>query len=372
MGISALRAVMASFPTSHDVQGCRREGPHVLAAVTRSPGEMVIEDVSGPGRARAGHVIVRPEAVGICGSDFHLFSGDVGALSGARDFYPRIQGHEVSAIVEDAGDTRTVAEGDRVAIWPVLPCGRCYPCRTERPNVCVRFRLVGVHLDGGLAERLEVPAGLVFGVGDLDPDCACFVEPASVAVHALARGRVTADEQVVVFGAGPIGLAALVAARSKGAHVLSVDPQASRRDLAKRLGAAEVHAGQPEAELNDLVSDWTKGEGPPLVVETSGAAGVLAQAVELVSAAGRVVIVGMSSGTAPVRPGAFPEKEIDVLGSSCATAGDFRDAISLVAANRMSIANVFSHHFPLARAAEAFEFAMSRPPDAIKIVVTLN
>ena len=372
MGISALRAVMASFPTSHDVQGCRREGPHVLAAVTRSPGEMVIEDVSGPGRARAGHVIVRPEAVGICGSDFHLFSGDVGALSGARDFYPRIQGHEVSAIVEDAGDTRTVEEGDRVAIWPVLPCGRCYPCRTGRPNVCVRFRLVGVHLDGGLAERLEVPAGLVFGVGDLDPDCACFVEPASVAVHALARGRVTAGEQVVVFGAGPIGLAALVAARSKGAHVLSVDPQASRRDLAKRLGAAEVHAGQPEAELNDLVSDWTKGEGPPLVVETSGAAGVLAQAVGLVSAAGRVVVVGMSSGTAPVRPGAFPEKEIDVLGSSCATAGDFRDAISLVAANRMSIAHVFSHHFPLARAAEAFEFAMSRPPDAIKIVVALN
>ena len=158
---------------------------------------------------------------------------------------------------------------------------------------------------------------------------------------------------------------------SKGARVLSVDPQASRRDLAKRLGAEEV-TWAPEAELNDLARDWTNGEGPPLVVETSGAAGVLPQAVELVSAAGRVVVVGMSSGTVPVRPGAFPEKEIDVLGSSCATAGDFRDAINLVAANRMSIANVFSHHFPLARAAEAFEFAMSRPPDAIKIVVTVN
>src|SRR5580704_17790123 len=68
-----------------------RKGPPVLAAVTRSPGEMVIEDVSGPGPARAGNVIVRPEAVGICGSDFHLFSGEVAALSGTRDFYPRIQ-----------------------------------------------------------------------------------------------------------------------------------------------------------------------------------------------------------------------------------------------------------------------------------------
>jgi threonine dehydrogenase-like Zn-dependent dehydrogenase len=163
----------------------------VLAAVTRSPGEMVIEEVSGPGPARAGNVIVRPEAVGICGSDFHLFSGDVGALSGARDFYPRIQGHEVSAIAEDTGD--------RVAIWPLLPCGDCYPCRAGRPNVCPRFRLVGVHLDGGLQQRLEVPASTVFGVGDLDPDSTTFVEPASIAVHALTRAGQTAAEQVVVF-----------------------------------------------------------------------------------------------------------------------------------------------------------------------------
>jgi 2-desacetyl-2-hydroxyethyl bacteriochlorophyllide A dehydrogenase len=343
----------------------------VLAAVTRSPGEMVVEDVSGPGRARAGHVIVRPEAVGICGSDFHLFSGDVGALSGARDFYPRVQGHEVSALVEDAGDSTNIANGDRVAIWPLLPCGRCYPCRAVRPNVCIRFRLVGVHLDGGLQERLEVPAELVFGVGDLDPDSASFVEPASVAVHALARARLQPGEQVVVFGAGPIGLATLVAAVSQGARVLTVDPVASRRDLAKRLGAEAV-TWAPEAELRELTREWAKSEGPPLVIETSGELGVLPQAAEMVSAAGRVVVVGMSSGAVPIRPGAFPEKEIDVIGSSCATAGDFRDAIKLVAAHRAAVAELFSHHFPLARAAEAFEFAMSRPQDAVKIVVTVN
>src|SRR6266436_9765113 len=128
---------MASFPSIHAGQGGRGKGSQVLAAVTRSPGEMVVGDVSGPGHARAGHVIVRPERVGICGSDFHLFSGDVGALSGSRDYYPRIQGHEVSAIVEDPGDSAT-ASGERVAVWPLLPCGRCYPCRIGRPNVCPR------------------------------------------------------------------------------------------------------------------------------------------------------------------------------------------------------------------------------------------
>ena len=342
----------------------------MLAAVTRSPGEMVIEDVSGPGPARAGNVIVRPEAVGICGSDFHLFSGDVAALSGARDFYPRIQGHEVSAIVEDPGITAMRA-GDRVAVWPLLPCGSCYPCRAGRPNVCPRFRLVGVHLDGGLQQRLEVPASTVFGVGDLDPDSTAFVEPASVAVHALARANLKPGEQAVVFGAGPIGLATTLAASQAGARVTTVDPIPARRDLAKRLGAERATWG-PHEDLQTDLEDWTNGDGPPLVVETSGETKTLPQAVDLVSPAGRVVVVGMSSGTAPLRPGAFPEKEIDVLGSSCATAEDFRTAITLVKANRASLAALFSHHFPLTRAGEAFEFAMKRPPDAIKIMVTVN
>ncbi len=241
----------------------------MLAAVTRSPGEMVIEDVSCPGPVRAGNVIVRPEAVGICGSDFHLFSGDVAALSGARDFYPRIQGHEVSALVEDPGEATALKEGDRVAIWPLLPCGTCYPCRAGRPNVCPRFRLVGVHLDGGLQQRLEVPAPTVFGVGDLDPDSTAFVEPASVAVHALARANLGPGEQAVVFGAGPIGLATTLAATQAGARVTTVDPVPARRDLAKLLGAERVTWASPD-DLHVELEDWTSGDGPPLVVETSG------------------------------------------------------------------------------------------------------
>jgi 2-desacetyl-2-hydroxyethyl bacteriochlorophyllide A dehydrogenase len=332
---------------------------------------MAVEDVPDPGPPRAGNVIVRPEAVGICGSDFHLFSGDLGALSGARDFYPRIQGHEVSAVVEDPGAADAIGKGDRVAIWPLLPCGRCYPCRIGRPNVCPRFRLVGVHTDGGLQQRLEVPVSQLFGVGDLEPDATAFVEPASVVVHALARGRMAPDEQVVVFGAGPIGLAAVLAATHAGARVLAVDPMETRRDLAKRLGAERV-TWAPQAELAGQVGEWTNGEGPPLIVETSGEAGVLPQAIEMVSQAGRVVVVGMSSATVPIRPGAFPEKEIDVIGTSCATADDFKRAIELVSASRSTIPALFSHHFPLARAAEAFEFAMNRPQDAIKVIVTIE
>jgi 2-desacetyl-2-hydroxyethyl bacteriochlorophyllide A dehydrogenase len=208
----------------------------------------------------------------------------------------------------------------------------------------------------------------VFGVGDLDPDCTAFVEPASVAVHALARGGLEPGEQVVVFGAGPIGLATTLAAAAAGARVTTIDPVPARRDLAKRLGAERVTS---ESEADEAGGE-AGHDAPPLIIETSGEPEVLPQAIDLVSAAGRVVVVGMSSAAVPIRPGVFPEKEIEVIGSSCATAEDFRNAINLVRANRASLAALFSHHFPLTRAAEAFEFAMNRPPDAIKIVVTVN
>jgi threonine dehydrogenase-like Zn-dependent dehydrogenase len=187
----------------------------VLAAVTRSPGELVVEDVGGPWRARPGHVIVRPEAVGICGSDFHLFSGEVAALSGASDFYPRVQGHEVAAIVEDPGDT-SHDKGDRVAIWPLLPCGRCYPCRTGRPNVCPAFR----------------------------------------------------------FGAGPIGLAVLAAAVHAGAKTMSVDPVKTRRDSGGFPRRHKPGDGKPETHSPAFLAPFPAGpRGRGLRIRDEQAAG---------------------------------------------------------------------------------------------------
>jgi L-gulonate 5-dehydrogenase len=334
---------------------------------------MALDDVPEPGPPGAGRIIVRPEVVGICGSDLHLYSGDVGALSGVPDFYPRIQGHEVSAIVEDVGGRCPpgVSAGRRVAIWPLLPCGRCYPCRTGRGNACVSLRIVGVHRDGGLQQRLDIPGAAAVPVGDLEPSCTAFVEPMSVAIHALGRARLTAGEQVVVFGAGPIGLAAVIAAADAGARTMVIDPVAMRRCLAGRVGAERAEWGAPQDVLA-AVREWTCGDGPPLVIETSGDVGVLPLAVEMACSAGRIVVVGMSSGTAVLRPGAFPEKEIDVIGSSCATAGDFRGAVRLVAEHCGSVASLLTHRFPLECAREALEFVSERPADAVKVLVTIG
>ena len=364
----------------------------MLAAVTRSPGELSMDDVPEPGPPGHGEVVVRPEAVGICGSDIHLFTGELAALSGTRHFYPRIQGHELCAVIDAVGPACPpgLAAGDRVAVWPLLPCGGCYPCRSGQPNACVSLQLVGVHRDGGLQQRLTIPATQVFGIGDLDPSCGAFVEPESVAVHAVRRGGLRlpgepagdargsspsgpggpGGRQAVIFGAGPIGLATVIAATVAGARVMVLDPVPSRRDLASGAGAERALWGTP-AELLEAAREWTSGEGPPLIFDTTGDPGVLPSAIEMVSSAGRIVVVGMSAATAPVRPGAFPEKEIDVTGSSCATAGDFAAAVALVTANRRAVTAMLSHRFPLTRARDAVEFVMSRPPGAVKVLVTV-
>src|SRR5215468_7497003 len=210
----------------------------MLAAVTKSPGVMVVGDVPEPGPPGPREVIVRPEAVGICGSDLHFYTGDTGALSGARSLFPRIQGHELSAVIEQLGRDcpSGLRAGDRVAVWPLLGCGHCYPCRAGRANACVSLELVGIHRDGGLQERLPVPASQVFGVGDLDSEPAALIEPMSIAVHALGRAGIAAGQQVVILGAGPIGLATALAATAAGCRVMATDPLPARRDLALKVG----------------------------------------------------------------------------------------------------------------------------------------
>jgi threonine dehydrogenase-like Zn-dependent dehydrogenase len=119
---------------------------------------MEVVDVPEPGAAEYGCVIVRPETIGICGSDFHYFHGDLGSVA-ADELYPRIQGHEFSAIVEDVGPgcPPALAPGQRVAVWPVIACGSCHACLLGRANACERIELIGIHRDGALQQRLSIP-----------------------------------------------------------------------------------------------------------------------------------------------------------------------------------------------------------------------
>ena len=342
------------------------------AAVTEGKGAMRVVDVLDPGEPEIGEVIVRPEAVGLCGSDFHYFLGDLGAVESAQ-LYPRIQGHEAAGIVEAVGPDcpAHLRVGERVAIWPLASCGRCYPCRIGRRNVCGNISLIGIHRDGALQERLRLPASQVFAVGDQDPAVAALIEPVSIAVRAVARGRVAQGEKVVVFGAGPIGQAVAVAAIDRGASVLLVDRLQSRLERGKATGAEFLAAGEADDPVA-AAREWAGGDGPEVVFEATGVAEVAQTTVELVARAGRVVVVGLSTHDAPLRVGDLAFKEIDVLGVSCCNADEFGDAVSLVARRQDALAGLVTHEFPLDQTPEAIAYAIEHPAEVMKAVIRVD
>ena len=351
---------------------------NIQAAVVTGPRSVQIVAVADPGPPGPDQVVLRPEAVGICGSDLHYFDGNVGALTGESEWFPRILGHEFSAVVVAIGpevEDQRILPGSRVVVWPLETCGNCYACIHGRENACYNMKILGVHRDGGISQRVVVPAASVFPIKDLVPEVAAFVEPLSIAVHALSRvnigqGSSAAGTRIAVLGGGPIGQAVALAATAWGAETAVVDPKADRRATAKELGAKLTVGEDPEAVI-ELLRRWGGGYGPDIVIDTTGVPSVLAQAVEIVARGGNIVVVGLTGGTASFSPGLLPEKEISIHGASCASREDFSVAIQLAESESSAITSLISHVIPFERIGEAFELANGAADGTMKVVVRI-
>jgi L-gulonate 5-dehydrogenase len=330
---------------------------------------MAVLERAEPPAPGPGEVLVAPEAVGICGSDFHLFAGELSEAAGGGTF-PRVQGHEVGARIAalGAGCRDDLAVGRRVALWPLRSCARCYPCSVGRPSTCDNFELIGIHVDGGLQELVAVPQDQVFPIEVDDGALAALAEPVSVAVRALRRGRVEAGERMVVLGAGPIGQCVLIAARERGAEILVVDLQESRLEVSRGLGADTLR-WQDADQVVRAASEWAGGGGPPVVVDATGAPAAVRAMVDMVASAGRAVQVGMSVHEVPLRIGSLTEKELDLIGVSCCDADDFAVAVGVVERNGALLRRLISHEFALGDAPEALRFAMGNPTEVMKVVI---
>jgi threonine dehydrogenase-like Zn-dependent dehydrogenase len=312
---------------------------------------------------------VAPEAVGICGSDYHFFAGELSDAAGGSQF-PRIQGHEVGAIIRALGDgcREDLQIGERVALLPIHACGECYPCSVGRPNACDNFRLIGIHLDGGLQEQLAIGQDQVFPIAVDDGALAAMAEPVSIAVRAVRRGRIAAGERVVVLGAGPIGQCVCLVAGELGAEVLMIDLQAERLELAAALGAQTLQWSDADSVVA-AARRWAGGAGPAVAVDATGVPSAVRAMVDMLASAGRAVQVGMSTHEVSLRIGSLTEKELDLLGVSCCTREDFAEAVAVVERNPEAVGRLVSHEFALAQAPEALSFAMSNPTEVMKVVI---
>ena len=274
-----------------------------------APGASILADIPDvqPG---PGETLLRVKLVGFCGTDLNTWRG-----RNAMVEFPRVLGHEVAAEVVSGGDD--LPAGTAVTVSPYTSCGVCPACAGGRPNACQRNQTMGVQRDGAMTEYISVPRERLH-TGKLSLKELCLVEPLTVGFHAVARGRVTAQDTVAVFGCGGVGLGAIAG-----------DMDDAKLAIAAKAGAKHlVHTGRED--LHRRLQGITAGKGPDVLIEAIGLPSTFRAAVEEVAFTGRVVYIGYAKEPVCYETRSFVQKELDILGSRNALPENFRDVIRML------------------------------------------
>jgi len=286
--------------------------------------------------------------------------------------YPRIPGHEIAATVEQAGPDvpKSIRTGVNVTLSPYTNCGRCASCLRERPNACEHNQTMGVQRDGALTEYIIAPWQKVYPSGKLSLTELALVEPLTVGFHACARGRVSEEDVVAVFGCGAIGLGAIAGAAFRGATVVAIDVDDAKLIIGRKAGA--THTVNSAAEpLHERLLELTAGRGPDVMIEAVGLPATYRAAVEEVAFTGRVVCIGYAKEPVAFETKLFVQKEIDILGSRNAL-GEFADVIRMFEAGKFPVDDIVTKVVPLDEAGDALSAWDANPPVFTKILVKLD
>jgi L-galactonate 5-dehydrogenase len=339
----------------------------VRALVLDAPGQARLTEVPHPGRPAPGEVLLRIRAVGLCGSDLSTFAGR-NPLVG----YPRIPGHEIAATIEEVGAhvPASFHPGLSVTMLPYSRCGACAACRRGRVNACRNNQTLGVQRDGALTEFLLAPWKKLKPAPGLPLRALAMVEPLTVGAHAVGRGRLQQDDTALVIGCGMVGLGAVAAAAFRGAHVVAMDQERTKLDLARKAGArSTIDAG--DAQAAQALAALNHGEGPDVVIEAVGTPQTFRMAVDCVSFTGRVVYIGYAKEPVTYESKLFVQKELDILGARNATETDFDDVISMLTAGTFPVDDAVSLVVPLENAGEALARWCADPASMRKILVEI-
>ena len=315
------------------------------------PGTFVSDDVAPP-RAQAGQALVRVHRVGVCGTDLHAFAGRQPFFS-----YPRVLGHELGVeVVEVPSGAHGLRPGDRCAVEPYLSCGRCHACRLGKTNCCESLQVLGVHTDGGMCGLLAVPAERLYKSERLGLDQLALVETLGIGAHAVTRSGLQAGEEVLVVGAGPIGLAVVQFARAAGGRVRVIDLSPARRAFAERFGV-ETLAG-PDGRLTEVVFDAT------------GSAAAMQASFELAAHGGRLVFVGLVQDRVSFDDPLFHRRELTLL-SSRNSCGDFPRIIRMIEDGQIDTKPWITHRLGLAEVLRAFA-GLREQPGLVKAMIDVG
>lgn len=335
------------------------------AAVLSGPGRLDLVEWCEEPRPGPREVLVAVRRVGICGTDYHAYTGTQNFI-----VYPCVLGHELAVEVLQVGaDVVDVQAGDRCAVLPYLSCGRCGACRRGRTNCCERIEVLGVTRAGGLRERMVVPAAQLFPGPGLSLDQLVLVETLGIGWHAVARSQPDPRDTVLVLGAGPIGLAVAHAARPRVQQVLIADIAAGRVGFAAASGLEALTVG---ADLDAQVRDHTGGRLPSLVFDASGSPSSMEASFGFVGNGGRLVFVGHTRAALTFDNPGFHARELDLRASRNATAADWAEVVSAVLAGALDAQDWINHRMPLDSVADELPRLVADPGPVVKAVVEVD
>jgi alcohol dehydrogenase len=323
-----------------------------------------IAEPAAPGPEDA---VVRVATVGICGTDLSGYLGKMPFFS-----YPRIPGHELGVEVVAVGSQVTnVRPGDRCAVEPYINCRQCYACKRGHTNCCEKHQTLGVHCDGGLRPLFTVPARKLHISRKLGFEQLALVETLAIGCHAVDRSGLQAHESCLIIGAGPIGLSALEFAKLTGAKIIVLDMNDGRLEFCRKTMGVQ-HTLQPGDKLEQELRELTDGHLPDVVIDATGSSASMSAAFGLITHAGRLVYVGITTDEVKFRHPIFHKPEGTLLCSRNALSRDFSRIVGLIEEGRIDTGPWITHRTKFDDLIEVFPSFTRPETGVIKAVVEVG
>lgn len=318
-------------------------------------------------KAKPGEALLKVLYCGICGADVASFTGNQPFTT-----YPRIPGHEFSAqIVEIGGNDKGLKKGDIVTCNPYFNCGKCYACKRGIINACIDNQTMGVQRDGSFQEYITMPVERIIDGKGLSAKELALIEPFSISAHALSRAKINKGDNMLIMGAGPIGLFALIKAKAMGARVAIADLLPSRLQLAKEYGA-DLTINNNSDNLNEKCLEFTNSNGFDVCVEACGLPVTFLSCINQAAHGGNIILIGNGKKETTFLHSIILKKELNIFGSRNAFTKDFEELIALVKSKKVNPLKMISGVYDVDDAGSAFNALVNNDGTIDKLLIKFS
>lgn len=340
----------------------------MLQQVMTAPGKIEFREIETP-VPKAGEVLIRIMKIGVCGSDIHVWHGKHPFTS-----YPVTQGHEVSGEIAALGaGVENLEAGQKVTIQPQVVCGKCYPCRHGKYNLCETLKVMGFQTTGVASEYFAVDAAKVTPLPqEMSFDEGAMIEPLAVAVHAVRKFGDMQGMRVAVLGAGPIGILVAQAAKGMGAEsVLITDISDLRLEKARQCGV-DFCVNTRETDFGEALVSSFGPDKADVIYDCAGNNVTMGQAIRCARKGSTIILVAVFAGMAEVDLAVLNDHELDLNTTMMYRNEDYLEAIELVRAGKVDLKPLISKHFAFRDYAEAYRYIDENRETTMKVIIDVQ